>query len=83
MKQKGPREAYEALGPQFDFIEMMIEARLKKGLTQAALAKRLGTKQSAIARLESGDSNPTLDLLRRVAKALDANLVISMPQKKA
>lgn len=43
---------------------------------QAALAKKMKTKQSAIARLESGNYNPTLLFLAKVAKALDARVKI-------
>jgi len=51
--------------------------RAKKKLTQKALAKKLGTKQSAIARLESGRANPTLEFMQKTAEALDKKLVIS------
>jgi len=51
------------------------EARIKKGLTQKELAKRMGTKQPSIARLENGTSiSPSLDFLSRAAKALNINL---------
>ena len=48
------------------------------GLSQTELAHRVGTKQPVISRLESGAGNPTLDLLRRVAKALDTELHVSL-----
>jgi transcriptional regulator with XRE-family HTH domain len=57
---------------------MIIEARLKKGLTQAVLAKKIGTRQSAVARLESGNYNPSMAFLERVASALDARLEVSL-----
>ena len=77
LKNKEIRKAYEDLGPEFELARMLIENRAKKGLTQTALAKKVGTKQSAIARLESGQYNPTVFFLGKVAKALDTNLLIS------
>lgn len=68
--------AYEALAPEFEVIAALIKRRLEKGFTQRELAKRVGTKQSAIARLESGTYNPSLDFLKKVTHALDARLRI-------
>ena len=45
------------------------KARLAGGLTQSELAVRIGTSQSAIAKLEQGSTNPTLDTLQRCASA--------------
>lgn len=78
LKNKEIRKAYDELGPEFALIAAIIEKRLKKGLTQAELARKIGTKQSAIARLESGNYNPTVEMLERVAKALNAQLEISL-----
>lgn len=78
LKRKDVRRAYVALGPEFTLIEMIIEKRLKRGLTQAQLAQKIGTKQTAIARLESGTYNPTVKFLNKVAKALDAKLSLSI-----
>lgn len=72
------RKTYDGLGPEFALIQAIIDKRNKKRLTQAALARKVGTKQSAIARLESGSSNPTVAFLEKVAKALDARLVVSI-----
>ena len=64
--------------PEFALIEMIIEKRLKQGLTQKALAKKIGTKQPMISRLESGSYNPSIKFLHRVADALDAELQVSI-----
>ena len=48
------REAYEQLGPEYEVARVLIEARTRAGLTQAELAARMKTTQSAVARLESG-----------------------------
>lgn len=57
-------------------ISQMVQlARMDKGLTQSQLAKKLGTKQPSIARLESGKKSPTILFLNQIAKALDTYLV--------
>ena len=66
------KQAYDDLGPEFRLISLMIERRIKQGLTQKQLAKQLGTKQSAISRFESGTYNPSLEWRRNMARALNA-----------
>lgn len=66
------------LGSEFAVIELLIQKRVKRGFTQADLAKKIGTKQSAISRFESGSYNPTLTFLGKVADALDAQLRITV-----
>jgi len=78
LKNKAIKKAYKDLGPEFALVEMVIEKRLKQGLTQKQLAKKIGTKQPVISRLERGTYNPSLKFLRRIAKALNANLQISL-----
>ncbi|OGL89100.1 transcriptional regulator [Candidatus Uhrbacteria bacterium RIFCSPLOWO2_02_FULL_51_9] len=78
LKDPKIKEAYDELGPEFALIGAIIEKRLKKGMTQAQLARKIGTKQSAIARLESGNYNPSFAFLGKVAKALDGRLRISL-----
>lgn len=78
LKNKEVKRAYDELGPEFAIIEKLIEMRLKHGLTQAQLAKRLGTKQSAISRLERGTYNPTLSFLNKLADALDVKIKITV-----
>lgn len=68
------RKAYDALEEEYQLIEEMIKARLQSNLTQAQLAQKAGMKQAAIARLESGQSNPSYKTLSRVAKALDKKI---------
>lgn len=70
------KKEYDRLEPEFAVISQLIELRAKKKLTQKELAKKLGTKQSAIARLESGRGNPTLEFLQKTARALDKKLII-------
>lgn len=77
LKDREVRKAYQGLEPEFALAQAIIERRIAKGMTQAALARKVGTKQSAIARLESGSTNPTLKGLEKIAKALDSHLAVS------
>lgn len=72
------KKTYDALGPEYALIERMVEKRLKEGLTQAKLAKKIGTKQSAVSRFESGIGNPTVAFLYKMADALDVKLKITV-----
>ncbi len=65
---------YDRLEPEFAAIEAIILKRIEKKMTQKALAEKLHTKQSAISRLESGLYNPSLEFLKRVARALGYKL---------
>lgn len=61
-----------------ELAEVVYRLRTNAGLTQAELARRMGTTQSGIARVESGGSTPTLDLLDRVGKALGVEITLSV-----
>ena len=60
---------YDALAPEFEISAELLRARLRSGLSQAELAARMGTSQSAVARLESGQTLPSTKTLLRYAKA--------------
>jgi predicted transcriptional regulator len=60
---------YDALAPEFEIATELIRARIRAGLSQAELAARMGTSQSAIARLESGQTLPSSKTLLRFAEA--------------
>lgn len=78
LKDKEIKKAYDELGPEFAVVEKLIDRRLKQGLSQSELAAKLGTKQSAISRFESGATNPTIHFLYKVADALDTKLKITV-----
>ena len=63
------KEEYERLRPRYELISLIIKTRLEQNLTQEELAKRIGTKKSNISRLESGNYNPSLDFIIKVAEA--------------
>jgi ribosome-binding protein aMBF1 (putative translation factor) len=60
---------YEALAAEFEISAELLRARLRAGLSQAELAVRMGTSQSTIARLESGQTLPSTKTLLRYAEA--------------
>ena len=63
---------YDRLEEEFAFLDQFLKARAAAGLTQAEIAERIGTTQSAIARLESGEGKriPSLATLRKYARAV-------------
>ena len=68
--------ALDELEPYEQIARQLIAFRVGNGLSQAELARRCGVSQPAIARLERGEHEPRLATLRRVAHALDADLVL-------
>lgn len=68
------KKSYDALDFEFAIIGALIDARAKRGMTQEKLAKKIGTKQSAIARFESGRSNPTFAFVQKLSDALDLKI---------
>ena len=77
MKDPAFRKAYNDIEPEYALIEAIIDSRIKKNISQKMLAKRLGTGQSAISRLESGTYNPTFKFAQKLAKALETDLTIT------
>ena len=77
-KKKGYTKAYDALEEEFALAHALIQARAKADLTQADVAERMKTTQSAVARLESGSSNPSIALLRKYAAATGSDLKIEL-----
>jgi len=71
------KREYDRLAPEYALIDKIIEKRIEKKMTQKELAQKIGTRQSAISRLESGSGNPTLGFLQKIASALDTRLNVS------
>ncbi len=69
---------YEKLKPRYEAIAQIISARKEQNMTQAELAKRVGTQKSNISRLESGNYNPSLDFLIKVAESLGKTLSVQL-----
>lgn len=83
--RKGFVEAYDALALEYQVASQMLNARSRSGLTQEAVAERMGTTKSAVSRLESaGKHAPSLATLKRYAQAVGCELQVKLvPQKTA
>ena len=83
------KAAYDQLDEEFSLLDAFLKARASAGITQAEIAERIGTTQSAIARLESGNgkNSPSLATLQKYAHALgcrlELRLVNEMKNRKA
>lgn len=73
---------YKALAEEFELAAAVIRARTEAGLTQAQLAARMGTRQSVIARMEGGKSQPSTTTLKKLAAATGTRLRISFEPAK-
>ena len=83
-KRKGFAEAYDALDLEYQLASQMLKARSRAGLTQDAVAERMGTTRSAISRLESAGKKhaPSIATLQRYAQAVGCELQVKLvPQK--
>lgn len=76
LKDPAFKKAYQDLDLEFKLISTIINRRITKGMTQKKLAEKAGTKQSAIARFETGNANPTLDFIKKLSDALDLKLIV-------
>ncbi len=77
------RKEYESLQPEMDITRVLLNARIKAGLSQMELAEKTGISQADISRLENGTRNPSLALLKRLATAMDSTLKIEfIPNQK-
>jgi predicted transcriptional regulator len=65
---------YDSLKPKYDMIRCLIERRNKLRMSQTQLAKKVGMKQPAISRLETGNHNTTLNTFFKVTHALDLDI---------
>ena len=84
LNRKGVKLEYDALEPEFTLLREMLLARQNAGISQAEIAKRMGTKAPAVTRLESsltsGKHSPSLVTLKKYAEALGCHLEIKFVQ---
>jgi ribosome-binding protein aMBF1 (putative translation factor) len=84
MKASSFKKAWHDLDAEFELLESIIEARENAGLTQEELARRIGTKQPALSRLERGGfQKANIETLRKIAEALGGRLVVKIEPKAA
>ncbi len=78
--QPGYKEKYDAVASEFELLRKMLEARKRAGLTQEQVAEKMGTKATAITRLESANSqhSPKIETLRKYAEAVGCRLNIEL-----
>ncbi len=76
LAKPGFKEALKETELEYQVAYAIIEARVKKGMTQKDLAKAMHTKQSVISRVENAKTTPSLSFLKRLAQVLDASLYV-------
>ncbi|TKB54043.1 MAG: helix-turn-helix transcriptional regulator [Nitrospira sp.] len=78
------RREYEGLKEEFEILDEILKARAEAGVTQAELAARIGTTQSAVARLETamGKHSPSIGTLKRYASALGYRLQVRLVKEE-
>jgi DNA-binding XRE family transcriptional regulator len=81
--RKGFTEGYDSLELEYQVVDQLLKARTRAGLTQDAVAERMGTSKSAISRLESAHKHaPSLNTLQRYTRAVGCVLQIKLvPQE--
>ena len=76
MKDPEYRKIHEASAFEFGILKAIIIARARQKLSQRELAAKIGVKQSALARFESGRTNPTLGFLKKVVSGLGLSVTV-------
>ncbi len=82
LKDPEVRAEYDALEPEYDIIQAMIDARKQKGITQKELSERTGITQADISRIENGTRNPSLAMLKRLANGMGMRLKLEMKESR-
>lgn len=78
MKDPGFVREYEKLETEFQIAKHLINARLKRNMSQKELAQKTGTGQAVISRLEGMNAKPSISLLQRLARALNTKFTITI-----
>lgn len=76
LKKASFRKFYEEKSFEREIFKAIVTARAKKNLTQRELAEKIGVKQSALARFESGRTNPTLGFLKKIVSGLGLSVTV-------
>jgi DNA-binding XRE family transcriptional regulator len=85
LKAPAVKAAFDAQADEFALLDELLKARRRAGLTQAEVAERMGTKPSAVARLEAGGGSkrhsPSLATLRKYAEAVGCRLDLKLRRR--
>lgn len=73
---------WNELEPEFNIMQAMIDARKRCNMTQKELAERTGIDQSDISKIETGNANPALSTLKRLADGMDMVLKLEYIPKR-
>ena len=76
LKNHGFKKHYNEYGKQLEIAYQILQLRKQKRMSQAELARKIGTKQSNVARLEAGQQNLTTETLQKIASVFDRDLKI-------
>ena len=84
LSRPGVKAAYDASAEEFAFLDQVLRARAESGLTQDEVADRIGTTQSAVARLESAEPkhSPSIATLQKYAKALGYTVQVKLVKER-
>ena len=84
LKNPEVKAEYDALQPEYDIIQAMIDARNEQHITQKELSEKTGITQADISRIENGTRNPSLSMVKRIAAGLGMRLKLELiPIKKS
>lgn len=72
------QKAWDESEVEYRLAKQIIEARLKNHISQRDLAQKIQSTQAVISRIETMSANPSLDLIRRIAKALNTQFVLKI-----
>ncbi len=81
LKNPEVKKEYDELEPEFNIIQAMIDARKRENITQKELSERTGITQADISRIENGTRNPSLEMVKRLAKGLGMQLKLELIPK--
>ena len=82
LKDQNFRSEYENIQPEIEIIRTLVSARKEQNLTQKELSEISGINQADISKLENGNRNPSLGMLKRLACALGMTLKIEFVSEK-
>ena len=77
LKNQEFKKHYNESGKQLEIAYQILKLRKQRKISQAQLAKKIGTKQSNIARIEAGQQNFSIDTLEKIAEALNCELKVN------